>query len=158
MEGGNKHVFTKEGYQKALEELQQLKTIVREEIAKKLQEAASYGDLSENAAYAAAIEARDANEARIAELEEVLANAEIVDDFGGARGTVNIGSKVTILRLDTEERVEIQVVGASEVDIPSRKFSVDSPLVKNLVGKKVGDIVEVSLPSGVFRYKIVSVK
>lgn len=152
-----KNLFTKEGFEKLQKELQYLKTVVREEIAKKLNEAASYGDLSENAAYTAAIEARDSNEVRIAELENILNNAVVVEDDNVDSDIVNIGSKVQIQDISTGEIISFTIVGAGEVDLTLNKYSADSPLVSLLLGKKIGDIVVYHSPNGVFKYKIISI-
>lgn len=152
-----KNLFTKEGFEKLQKELQYLKTVVREEIAKKLNEAASYGDLSENAAYTAAIEARDSNEVRIAELENILNNAVVVDDDHVDTDVVNIGSKVEIQDTNTGEIISFTIVGAGEVDLSLNKYSADSPLVSLLLGKKIGDTVVFHSPIGVFKYKIISI-
>lgn len=152
-----KNVFTKEGFEKLQKELEYLKTTVREEIAKRLNEAASYGDLSENAAYAAAMEARDVNESRIAELEEILNNAVILEDEEVKKGVINIGSKVKIKNMTTSEITAFEIVGAGEVDLSLNKYSIDSPLVSLLLGKKVGDEIEYNSPAGILRYKIISI-
>lgn len=152
-----KNLFTKEGFEKLQKELQYLKTVVREEIAQKLNEAASYGDLSENAAYTAAIEARDSNEVRIAELENILNNAVVVEDDRFSSDVVGIGSKVEIQDINTGEVLSFSIVGAGEVDLSLNKYSADSPLVSLLLGKKIGDIVVYHSPVGVFKYKILSI-
>ncbi len=152
-----KHTLTKEGYEKLKEELDRLKSVVRQEIASKLAEAASYGDLSENAAYQSAVEMRDMNENRIAELEEILANAEIVETTTlSKKDIVEIGSKVK-LRQENGIEIEFEIVGKGETDIALKKFNVDSPLGRAVLGKKKGDEVEIELPSGKFKYRIISV-
>ncbi|BDQ05025.1 MAG: transcription elongation factor GreA [Candidatus Dojkabacteria bacterium] len=152
-----KHTLTKEGYESLKKELERLKTEVRQEIAAKLAEAASYGDLSENAAYQAAVEMRDINENRIAELEEILANAKIVRPrTSSKKDVVSIGSKVK-LRQENGKEIEFEIVGKGETDLALKKFNVDSPLGSAVLGKKKGDEVEIELPSGKFKYKIISV-
>lgn len=152
-----KNIFTKEGYQKLKEELERLKTEVRLEIAAKISEASDYGDLSENAAYQAAMEQRDMIESKIAELEEILSNAKIVKSKDTDKGKVTIGSKVTLQDNDGNT-LDFEIVGTGETDLKARKFNADSPLVSAVLGKKVGDNIEISLPSGIKTYKVISVK
>ncbi len=153
-----KNIFTAEGYEKLKDELERLKGTVRLEVASRIREATELGDLSENAAYQAAIEQRDINEAKIAELEEILANAKIVKSTGLAKdGSVNIGSHVTLV--DSEgHQIDFEIVGTGETDIIARKFNVDSPLASASIGKKKGDKVEVNLPAGKKLYTISVVK
>lgn len=152
-----KNIFTREGYEKQKEELERLKTVVRMEIAAKLNEAKEYGDLSENAAYTAAMEQRDINEAKIAELEEVLANAKIVKAKATASGTASIGCTVVIVD-EAGNELEFMIVGTGETDLLAKKFNLDSPLASSVMGKKKGDVVVVTLPVGKKTYTIKSVK
>lgn len=154
----NRYTFTQEGYDKLKAELEYLKTVVREEISKKLNEAVSYGDLSENAAYAVAVEARDVNESRIAELEEILANAVIVNSLSSSKNDIDIGSVVTLEDLSNGEVIQFTVVGTGETDFTQRKFGVDSPMVSQIIGKKKGDEVEINTPAGVKRFLIKNVE
>lgn len=152
-----KNIFTKEGYDKLQSELKNLKTKARKEIAAKLTEAKEYGDLSENAAYQNAMEQRDLNEARIAELEEMLANAKIVKtDDNNKDGKVSVGDKV-VLEAQDGGKLDFEIVGAGESDIVAKKFNANSPLVSAILGRKKGDSVEIALPAGKKTYKIVSV-
>lgn len=154
----NKHIFTKEGFEKLKKELEHLKTVTRKEISAKLDEARSYGDLSENAAYTVALEARDMNELKIAELEDQLYNGEIVDKVTRSNtNDIDIGS-VVLIRDDENLEMEFTVVGSGETDIMAKKFDLNSPLVQSLVGKKVNDKVVVKLPSGERTVTIVSIK
>lgn len=153
-----KNIFTKEGYEKLKEDLERLKTETRLEIAQKLNEATEYGDLSENAAYQAAMEMRDMNENKIAELEEILSNAKVVKSSGGdKKDSVVMGSKVK-LEDKSGNVLEFEIVGTGETDLINKKFNIDSPLASSVVGKKKGDSVEVALPAGKVEYKIVAVK
>jgi transcription elongation factor GreA len=153
-----KNIFTKEGYEKQKEELERLKTVVRMEIAGKLNEATEYGDLSENAAYQSAMEQRDINEAKIGELEDMLANARIVKAKPGAdKGVVNIGSIVTI-EDENGVSLEFTIVGTGETDLIAKKFNLDSPLASVVMGKKKGDKVQATLPAGKKSYTIKTVK
>lgn len=142
-----KNIFTKEGYKKLKEELERLKNKVRLEIAAKLNEAKEYGDLSENAAYQAAMEQRDMNEAKIAELEEALANAIIVKtDIKNKDGVVSVGDKV-VIEDEAGNILDFEIVGTGETDIVAKKFNANSPLVSAILGKKVGQKVKINLPS-----------
>ncbi len=152
-----KNIFTKEGYEKLKEELERLKTDFRLEIAGKLNEATEYGDLSENAAYQSAMEMRDMNENKIAELEEILSNAKVVKASTTSKDIVSMGSNVK-LESDNGEVLEFEIVGTGETDLINKKFNIDSPLATSVIGKKKGDLVQVKLPSGKSEYKIVSVK
>jgi transcription elongation factor GreA len=151
-----KNIFTKEGYQKLKEELERLKSVVRLEIAGKLNEATGFGDLSENAAYQAAMELRDMNENKIAELEETLANAKVVKTVV-TKDEVNVGSKVK-LEDQNGNILEFEIVGTGETDLVAKKFNADSPLASAVLGKKKGDSADLNLPSGKMVYKIISVK
>lgn len=152
-----KNIFTKEGYQKLKDELERLKTKVRLEIATKLNEATEFGDLSENAAYQSAMEMRDMNENKIAELEDTLANAKVVKSAPAAKDSVVMGSKV-VLEAANGNKLEFEIVGTGETDLVNKKFNIDSPLASSVVGKKKGDLVMVNLPAGKVEYKVVSVK
>jgi transcription elongation factor GreA len=149
-----KNIFTQEGYNKQKEELERLKTVVRMEIAQKLAEATEYGDLSENAAYQNAIEQRDINEAQIAELEEILANAKVVkSNKSNGDGSVSLGSTV-IIEAEEGGSLEFTIVGTGETDIAAKKFNLDSPLASAVMGHKVGEKVVVTLPTGKKNYTI----
>lgn len=152
-----KNIFTKEGYEKLKVELERLKSVVRLEIAAKLNEATEFGDLSENAAYQTAMELRDSNENKIAELEETLANAKIVKAEPSGKGEVHIGSKVKVE--DSNGNVlAFEIVGTGETDLIAKKFNADSPLASAAMGHKKGDSIEVALPVGKVAYKITEVK
>jgi transcription elongation factor GreA len=157
MAATKKNLFTKEGYEKLKDELERLKTEVRLEIANKLNEATEYGDLSENAAYQAALEARDINEAKIAEMETILANAKIVKAGNKESGEVSVGSFVT-LEDESGRKLDFEIVGTGETDLIAKKFNADSPLASAILGHKKGDKVQVLLPNGKQNYTIVAVK
>jgi transcription elongation factor GreA len=152
-----KNIFTKEGYEKLKDELERLKTIVRLEIANKLNEATEFGDLSENAAYQVAMEARDMNENKIAELEEILANAKVVKSTASTTGKISMGSKVKLESVSGQV-LEFEIVGTGETDLVNKKFNIDSPLATSVLGKKKGEMVKVKLPAGEVEYKVVEVK
>jgi len=152
-----KNIFTKEGFQKLKDQLERLKTEVRLEIAAKLNAASEFGDLSENAAYQAAMELRDMNENKIAELEDILANAKVVKAGTTTKDNIMIGSKVK-LEDKNGNSLEFEIVGTGETDLVAKKFNADSPLASAVLGKKKGDEIEVTLPVGKVSYKIVSFK
>jgi transcription elongation factor GreA len=146
--------LTKEGQKKIQEEYDQLVSDRRKEVAEKLQKARELGDVSENAAYDAAREEQAFVEGRIAELEDVLRRVEVVEEKAG--GEIAIGSTV-LVHLDGDEH-EFTVVGAHEADPANGKISHESPLGQALIGKKVGEKVEVEAPLGKITYRIVEVK
>lgn len=149
--------MTKKGHRKLKKELKERTSKTRKEIAKRLTAAADFGDRSENAAYSAAVEERDANESRIAELEEILSNAVIVkEDKGNKDNKTSVGDKVTLLINGKKHKYE--VVGAGEGSIPEGKLSVDSPIGKAIVGKTVGDSAVVEAPIGTLKIKIKKIK
>lgn len=151
--------LTKEGKKKLEQELLDLKSRVRLEIAEKIKTARSYGDLSENSEYDEAKDEQAKVEARIADLEVTLKNVIIVEDSakGKKTATVKLGSKVTVLdvELDCEETYEI--VSSIEADPTENKISDDSPLGAALIGKKEGSIVKVEAPVGTIEYKIAKI-
>lgn len=148
--------MTKKGYKKLEKELKKRQTKTRKEIAKQLAEAADFGDRSENAAYTQAVEERDANEARIAELQELLANAEIVEkDKGNKDQAVSVGDTVT-LKVNRKKH-EYEIVGAGEGDISKGKLAIDSPIGEAISGKKKGEKAKVEAPIGTLKLKIVEI-
>jgi len=148
--------LTKEGYQKLVEELEYLKTTKRRELAKAVGEARSHGDISENAEYDAAKDAQGLNEQRIAELEQKLSRARILDENIPA-DVVLIGASVKLLDLDTSEEIEYTLVSELEANYAQNKISVTSPVGKALLEHKQGDIVQVVIPAGTLRYKILKI-
>lgn len=151
-----KQIFTQEGYDKIIEEIEERETNTRTKIADEIEKARQQGDLSENAAYKAAIESKEFNENRINQLRELLANAEISSN--SFSGVVDLGRKVTIQRTDGGADVEYTIVGHNEADPSERKISLDSPLGKSLSGKKKGDKVTVSTPGGSVDFVIKDIK
>lgn len=145
---------TKETLDQMREELTQLKTAGRAEIAKAIAEAREKGDLKENAEYDAAKEAQGYHEAKIAQLEASIINARIIDLKDVDTSKVSILSKVKITNTKTKKTVEYQIVSESEADLKAGKISVGSPIAKGLLGKVIGDVAEVSTPSGVMKFKI----
>lgn len=140
-------------------ELQHLKSVARPEIIAAIAEARSHGDLSENAEYESAKERQGFIEGRIAELENKLSHAQIINPAEiHADGKVVFGATVTVLDLDTDEETTYQIVGDDEADIKLFKISVSSPIARAMIGKEEGDVAEVNAPSGVREYEIMAVK
>jgi transcription elongation factor GreA len=131
--------------------------VERPRIIEQIAEARSHGDLSENAEYHSAKEAQSHNEGRIAELEDKLQRAEVIDVSKMSGATIKFGATVTLIDEDTEAKSVFQIVGETEADVKSGKVSVTSPTARALIGKKVGDAVEVNTPGGGKSYEILKV-
>lgn len=153
-------LVTKEGFEKLKEELNYLKEVRRKEVAERLKEAISYGDLSENAEYEEAKNEQAFVEGRILELEEKMKYAKIIDDKAKKGAIVQLGSKVKIQNLSskTKSEEEFTIVGSTEADPISRKISNVSPVGKALLERRAGEIVKVVAPGGVMDYKILKVQ
>ena len=151
------NTVSKAGYEKLQADLDYLVTVRRGEVAEKLKEARSFGDLSENAEYDEAKNEQGILEARIAELENIIANAVVVDDDDISVTEVSVGSIVKIRDLEFDEIEELQIVGSTESDPDNHKSSDESPIGKALVGHVEGDVIEVETPSGLIGMKIVEV-
>jgi transcription elongation factor GreA len=149
--------MTANGYSVLEQELRQRQQVERPRIIQAIAEARSHGDLSENAEYHSAKEAQSLNEGRIAELEDKLSRAEIIDVSKLSGSTVMFGATVTLIDEDTEERKVYQIVGESEADVKAGRVSITSPTARALIGKKVGDTVEVNTPGGGKSYEVVKV-
>ena len=149
--------LTKFGAEKLKEELHQLKTKERRNVIDAIAEARSHGDLSENAEYDAAKERQGFIEARIAELEGKLADARIVDIANRTSETVVFGATVTMMDLSSSEKRQYMLVGPDEGDIKNGKISVQSPVGKALIGKRIGDQVEVTTPAKVVEYEVLNI-
>lgn len=150
--------LSKEGYEKLNDELHDLKTRGRKEIAKDIAEARAQGDLSENAEYDAAKEAQGHLEKRIAELENTLATSRIIDDKNIDTSKVYILSTVTIFNQNTKKEMMYTLVSPQEADFKLKKISVDSPIGKALMGHEVGDVVEVNVPAGKLKLEIKNIE
>lgn len=146
--------LSQEGFDKLNNELRDLKTRGRREIAAKIDEARSHGDLSENAEYEAAKEEQAYMEKRIAELEQSLSNARVLDDKNVDTSKVLILSTVTVLNNKTSREMKYTLVSASEADFEQNKISIESPIGKALMGNSVGDTVEVNVPAGTLELEI----
>ncbi|GGE42172.1 hypothetical protein GCM10007276_19340 [Agaricicola taiwanensis] len=150
--------MTPNGHAALEEELKRRQSEERPRIIAAIAEARSHGDLSENAEYHAAKEAQSHNEGRIAELEGMLALAEVIDLTKLKGDTITFGATVKLVDEDTDEERTYQIVGDAEADVKSGKVSISSPIARALVGKKTGDQVEVSTPGGGKSYEILDVR
>jgi transcription elongation factor GreA len=147
--------MTSDGFTRLEEELKHLKGVERPAVIRAIAEARENGDLSENAEYHAARERQSFIEGRVAELEDKIARAEVIDVKKLSGKQVMFGATITLLDEDTEEKIKYQIVGQDESDIRAGRLSISSPLARALIGKKVGDSVEVSTPGGSKSYEIV---
>ncbi len=154
----NKQIMlTDEGLNKLEQELEMLKTQKRQEVAEKIKVARGFGDLSENAEYDAAKEEQAQIEARIVQLENMLKNAKIIDQDEIDLTKVSIGTKVTVFDVEFEEELEYSIVGSTEADPDLNKISDESPVGRALIGRNIGDTVDVETPGGVIQMKILSI-
>ena len=149
--------YTEEGLAKLKEELHQLESVERKKCTYAVAEAREKGDLSENAEYDAAREAQALLEVKIGKLKDVLANARVVDETLLDKSKVSILTTVKIKNLKNNSTMKYTVVAESEADLKSGKISIDSPIGKGLLGKKVGDKVDVKVPAGVITFQIVEI-
>ena len=149
--------YTEEGLNKLKEELNQMKTVERPSISKQIAEARDKGDLSENAEYDAAKEAQGLLEMKIAKLEEIISNARIIDESEMTSDKILILSKVRLMNLAMKKEFTYTLVAENEADLKSGKISVDSPIGKGLLGKKVGDIAEIEVPNGIMKFEVLEI-
>lgn len=149
--------YTKEGLEKLNQELQQLKSIERPSISAQIAEAREKGDLSENAEYDAAKEAQGLLELKITKLENIIANARIVDESQLDTSKALILSKVKIKNVANGAIMEYTLVSEKEADLKAKKISVNSPIGEGLLGKKVGDVVDIKVPTGVVKFEIIEI-
>ncbi|MBJ6118489.1 transcription elongation factor GreA [Pontibacter sp. BT310] len=149
--------YTAEGLQKLKEELQELKTKGRSEVARQLAEARDKGDLSENAEYDAAKDAQGHLELKISKLEEVVGNARLIDESGLDASKALILSKVKLKNLKNNMVVDYTLVAEEEADLASGKISVKSPIGKGLLGLSVGDVAEITVPAGKLQFEILEI-
>ncbi len=150
--------MTGSGYARLEEELKHLKTKERPDVIKAIEEARAHGDLSENAEYHAAKEKQGFIEGRVLELEDKISRAEVIDPKLLGGDSVKFGATVCVADEDTDEESTYQIVGVDESDIKSGLLSVSSPLARALIGKEVGDSINVEAPGGARGYEIVSVE
>ncbi|MBT6169464.1 MAG: transcription elongation factor GreA [Flavobacteriaceae bacterium] len=153
----NVSYYTKEGLKKLKDELNHLKDIERPKASNAIAEARDKGDLSENAEYDAAKEAQGMLEMKISKMEDVVANARLIDESQLDLSKVLVLSKVTIKNLNNQMEMNYTLVAESEADLKTGKISVNSPIGKGLLGKKVGEIAEVNVPNGTLKLEIISI-
>ena len=146
--------MTAGGFQALTEELRQRQQVERQRIIQAIAEARAHGDLSENAEYHSAKEQQSLNEGRIAELEDKVSRAEVIDISKLSGSTIKFGATVKLIDDDTEEEKVYQIVGDSEADVKGGKVSISSPIARALIGKKTGDSIEVNTPGGGKSYEI----
>ena len=151
-------ILTQEGYDNLEKELNYLRTEKRAEIADRIKVALGFGDLSENSEYDEAKNAQAANEIKIAELENKLRYAKIIDESEIDTKTIQVGNIVKVLDMEFDEKVEYTIVGSTEVNLAENKISNESPLGSALLGAKKNQVVEVNAPAGIMKYKILSIK
>ena len=149
--------MTEEGLRKLQEEIRELESVQRPEISRQISEARDKGDLSENAEYDAAKEAQGMLEAKIAQLKTLLASARLIDESTIGTDEVRIMNKVTLKNLKTKKEMTYTLVSESEADLRSGKISVNTPIALGLLGKKVGDIAEIEVPSGTMTFEIMDI-
>jgi transcription elongation factor GreA len=154
----NKVPMTANGFNRLKEELRWRQQEERPRIIEAISEARSHGDLSENAEYHSAKEAQSHNEGRIAELEDVIARAEVIDVSKLSGEKVKFGATVVLVDEDTEEERTYQIVGDQEADVKSGLISISSPIARALIGKEIGEAIEVNAPGGARGYEIVDVR
>ena len=153
-----KNLLTYAGLKKLEDELHDLKVVKRKEVAEKIKEARGQGDLSENAEYDAAKEEQGEIESRIIQLENLLRNAEVIDEDVLKMDVVNLGSKVTVLDVEFDEEMEYTIVGSTEADPMNGRISNESPLGMALLGQKVGATVMADTPDGEVAFKILNIQ
>ncbi len=149
--------ITRDGLQKLRDELEQLRNVERPQIAKMLSEAKEKGDLTENAEYSAAKEAQAMLEFKISKLEDLIARSRIIDESQIDTSTVRILNKVKIRNKSNNAVMEYQIVPESEANLKEGKIAVNSPIAQGLIGKKVGEVVDIKVPSGIMRFEIISI-
>lgn len=150
--------MTLQGFSALEDELKRLKSVERPAVIRQLEEARAHGDLSENAEYHAAKERQAFIESRVAELENKISRAQVIDTSSLSGKTVKFGATVTLIDEDIDEEIYFQIVGEDEADVKAKRLSIGSPLARALIGKQVGDEVEVTTPSGGKYYELVKVK
>jgi len=151
-------VLTKKGLEKIEQELEELKTVRRKEVAERIKHALAFGDISENSEYDEAKNEQAQLEERIAKLEATLRKARVVDESEITNDVVSIGSIVKVRDLEFDEVVEYTIVGSTEADPYELKISNESPVGKALLGRKVGEVIEILIPDGVTKYEILDIR
>ena len=153
-----KHILTYAGLKQYEDELQNQKVVRRKEVAQKIKEAREQGDLSENAEYDAAKDEQRDIELRIEELEKLLKNAEVVVEEEIDVNKINIGCKVKLLDVEYDEEMEFYIVGSTEANSLQNKISNEAPVGRALIGKSVGDVVDVETQAGIIQYKVLEIQ
>ena len=151
-------ILTQEGLDKLEFELRDLKTVKRKELAERLKLAISYGDLKENSEYHSAKNDQSFMETRIKILEKMLTKAVVVDAASLDLSIVNVGTTVILNDIEYSEKIEYQIVGPAEADVLNNKISYESPLGKELMGKKIGEVIHVTAPMGIIKYELLEIK
>ena len=154
----NKVPMTVKGHATLKEELRWRQQEERPRIIEAISEARAHGDLSENAEYHAAKESQSLNEGRIGELEDLIARAEVIDVAKLGGDTVKFGATVDLVDEDTEEEKSYQIVGDQEADVKQGRISISSPIARALIGKRVGDSIEVNAPGGSRAYEVLAIR
>ena len=149
--------MTQQGYDNLVAEINELESVHRPEISRQIAEARDKGDLSENAEYDAAKEAQGLLEGKIVQLKTILSNARIIDESRLSTDSVQILNKVTIKNLKNGAQMAYTLVSDSEANLKQNKISINTPIAKGLMGKKVGDVVEVQTPGGIVSFEIVEI-
>ncbi len=149
--------MTEEGYRKMMEEINYLESVKRPEISRQIAEARDKGDLSENAEYDAAKEAQGLLEMKIAQLKSVIAKARLIDETKLNTESVQILNKVKIRNTANKAVMQYTIVSESEANLKEGKIAVNTPIAKGLLGKKVGDIVEIKVPSGMMKFELIEI-
>ncbi len=149
--------LTPEGLKKVELELEEAKIVKRKEIAERIKQALDFGDISENSEYDQAKNEQAKLEERIAKLESILRNAKLIDEDDITTDIVGVGSKVSVLDVEYEEEMEYTIVGSAEANPYEGKISNESPVGKALLGSKAGDVIDVSVPDGVLKYKVIKI-
>ena len=150
--------MTADGYDQLQDELKHLKSVERPAVIVAIAEAREHGDLSENAEYHAARERQSFIEGRVAELEDKISRAQIIDPSKLSGDTVKFGATVTVVDEDTDEKTTYQIVGEAEADVKNGRIAVTSPIARALIGKQVSDSIEVATPKGARAYEILKVQ
>lgn len=150
-------VLTPEGLKKLEDELEYLKTQKRKEVSEKIKQALSFGDLSENSEYDEAKNEQAQVEVRIVQVENMLKNVKVIDEDEIDITKVSLGTKVKVLDMEFDEEIEYSLVGSTEANSAEMKISDESPVGRGLIGKSVGDIVDIDAPAGVLQFKILEI-
>jgi transcription elongation factor GreA len=149
--------MTKEGFRKIQDELDRLRRVERPKALQAMNEAAGHGDISDNADYRVAKERRDFVESRIKELDDKLARAQVIDTKDLNTDRVVFGCTILLSDLDADRKIKYKIVGADEADIKNGQISVNSPVAKALIGRSVGDVVQIVVPSGKKEYEVIEI-